>query len=133
MKLLKIRFNEMALLTESWKADTIVFLIGAIPIIYWLLKRNYSYWDRRGFKTHPDLVYILGHFYKLFVKRMHISEFLADIYKSTDEPFIGIYGLLQPVLIVRDPELIRAIMIKDFSHFPDRMYCTHFEIVFFLI
>lgn len=112
----------MALLTENWNVDKFVLLIGAFTIICWFLKRNYSYWDRMGFKTLPDYAYILGHFNKFFKKRIQLSDFISHIYKSTDEPFIGIYGLLRPMLFIRDPELIRLIMIKDFSHFSDRMY-----------
>lgn len=118
----------MALLTESWKVDTFVLLIGAFTIMFWFLKRKYSYWERMKFKTLPDYAYILGHFNKFFKKRIHISEFISYVYKSTDEPFIGIYGLLRPIWFVRDPELIRSILIKDFSFFPDREYCTNFKI-----
>lgn len=113
----------MALLTESWKVDTFVLILGSFTIGYWFLKRIYSYWERRGFKTHPDFIYILGHFYKLFSSGNHLCEFLRDIYKSSnDEPFVGIYALFRPLLLVRDPELIRSILVKDFSHFADRMY-----------
>lgn len=113
----------MALLTESWIADTFVLFLGSIPIIYLLLKRIYSYWDRKGFKTHPDYVYILGHFHKLFSSGEHLCEFVRHIYKSTDdEPFVGIYGFFRPLLLVRDPELFRSILVKDFAHFSDRMY-----------
>ncbi|EDW00829.1 probable cytochrome P450 317a1 [Drosophila grimshawi] len=40
-------------------------------------------------------------------------------------PFCGFYALLQPRVLVLDRELIRQIMIKDFSSFNDRgMYCN---------
>lgn len=42
------------------------------------------------------------------------------MYNSSSEPFVGVYSLLTPVLVLRDPELIRTILIKDFSSFPYR-------------
>lgn len=110
----------MASLTGNWKVDIVAILIGVITVFYWILKWKYSYWERRGFKTHPDFGYILGHFKKLFIDRMSFADFVNQLYKSTDEPFIGIYGIPRPILFVRSPELIQSILIKDFSHFTDR-------------
>lgn len=45
---------------------------------------------------------------------------LIEVYNQTDEPVIGIFSLFQPQLIVRDPELIRNVLVKDFAHFSDR-------------
>lgn len=45
---------------------------------------------------------------------------LKEFYERTDEPFVGIYGIFRPKLLVCDPELIKKILIQDFSHFTDR-------------
>lgn len=40
------------------------------------------------------------------------------------QPFIGVYALFRPTLIIRDANLIRTMLIKDFQHFMDRgVYC----------
>lgn len=114
--------STMALLSGSWKVDISIFFIGAITIFYWVLRRKYNYWDRKGFKTLPGYNYILGHFKKLFIDRLSFADFLTELYKSTNEPFIGIYGIFRPILLVRHPELIQSILIKDFSHFTDRKW-----------
>lgn len=50
---------------------------------------------------------------------------MQKIYNSTTDPFVPIYGILRPILIIRDPELIRLILIKDFVHFTDRgIHCN---------
>lgn len=110
----------MCLLTESWKSDNFLLLLGVLTVFYWILKRKYTYWDRRGFKTVPNVGYLLGHFKKLFIDRISFGDFTRFLYNSTDEPFIGIYGIFRPILLVRDPELIQSILVKDFSHFTDR-------------
>lgn len=45
---------------------------------------------------------------------------IKELYDQTDEPVIGVYSLFQPQLFIRDPTLIRSILIKDFQHFTDR-------------
>jgi cytochrome P450 family 9 len=32
----------------------------------------------------------------------------------------GVYQLMNPVLLLRDPELIKMVTVKDFEHFLDR-------------
>lgn len=110
----------MTSLTGNLKVDLLVILVAVFTVFYYFLHRQYSYWERKGFKTHPEFGYIFGHFKKLFINRMSFADFINQLYKSTNEPFIGIYGILRPMLFVRDPDLIQSILIKDFSHFTDR-------------
>lgn len=45
---------------------------------------------------------------------------MRDIYFSSKEPFVGVYMLFRPVLLFRDPELVKRVLITDFDHFHDR-------------
>lgn len=115
----------MSFSTGSFKCDAVIFLIAAITIFYLYLKRIYSYWDLKGFKTHPGTIFILGHLKMSFMGKEQFGNLTRKIYNKTTEPFIGFYALTRPVLLLRDPELIRTIFIKDFSHFPERgLYCN---------
>lgn len=109
----------MVLLCGCWTFGASIFAV-VFTILYLFLKWNYSYWDRHGFKTLPGYAYLLGHLKSNFPPKKAMALIIQDLYNSTTEPFIGIYTLLQPVLLVRSPELVRAILIKDFSHFTDR-------------
>lgn len=110
----------MAILSDSWKIDVLALLVGVSTIFYIFAKRSYSYWDRRGFKTLPGFNYCFGHLFGVFSQKAQLGVFLKQLYDSTKEPFVGIYGIFRPILIVRDPELVRSVLIKDFSHFADR-------------
>lgn len=114
----------MALLSVNWKLDVFALLTVALTLFFLYVRRAYSYWDRKGFKTVSDVNYLVGHFKNAFLQKEFFGETVNKLYKSTSEPFIGIYSILRPILLVRDPELIRSILIKDFSHFTDRMYST---------
>ncbi|XP_031628927.1 probable cytochrome P450 6d4 [Contarinia nasturtii] len=110
----------MVLFAEDCKIDALVILIGALTFIYFFLKRTYSYWERKGFKTLPNYSYIFGHFKETLTQKEFAGDCVKKLYASTNEPFIGIYSILRPILLVRDPELMRLILIKDFPSFTDR-------------
>ncbi|XP_023707098.2 cytochrome P450 9e2 [Cryptotermes secundus] len=51
---------------------------------------------------------------------MSIGENYQDIYRKLDgHKYGGMFKFSQPVLIVRDPELIKNILVKDFTSFHD--------------
>lgn len=110
----------MPLLSDSWKVDLLTFFIGILLIIFYLIKQRYSYWNRRGFKSFPGVNYLFGNFARPFLQKETFAETIERIYRATDEPFIGIYSIFQPILLICDPVLIRQILIRDFSHFTDR-------------
>lgn len=98
----------------------VTFVATIATLFYAFVKYKYSYWNRKGFKTYPGLNYFAGHFGPVFSQKKHMTEYTGEIYRNTNEPYVGIYGILRPMLVVRDPELIRKILVKDFAHFPDR-------------
>ncbi|XP_031628009.1 probable cytochrome P450 6d5 [Contarinia nasturtii] len=115
----------MAILTDTWTIDVLTVLFGAFALVYLLVKRTYSYWERNGFKTLDGYNMLFGHFQGLIFRKEFVGSLLKRLYNSTSEPFIGIYSILRPILLIRDSELIRTILIKDFNHFTDRgIYCN---------
>lgn len=117
--------KKMALLTDTWKLDLLALLIGVWTFLYFYAKHQYSYWERNGYKTLPNVSYIFGHFKNAFLQKEYFGELFARLYRSTNEPFIGAYSILRPMLLLRDPELIQRILIKDFSYFTDRgVHCN---------
>ncbi|KAJ8937029.1 hypothetical protein NQ314_012112 [Rhamnusium bicolor] len=52
--------------------------------------------------------------------RTTIGEWLKDFYDSTKEPFFGIFVFDEPYLVLKSPELIKQVLVKDFSSFTDR-------------
>lgn len=110
----------MALLSDYWAIDVLTFFIGVLTILFLVARRKYSYWDRKGVKVFPGYNYLLGHFKPVFTQKESTGDLITRLYKATDEPYAGLYGLMYPMLVLRDPELIRRIMIKDFAYFTDR-------------
>lgn len=54
------------------------------------------------------------------LSKRHITEAVREVYDLNREAkYAGWYEFTRPVVLVRDPELIKAITIKDFEHFTD--------------
>lgn len=96
-----------------------LILIIATSAYFYITLYTYGYWKRRGVKF-IEPTFLLGNFGPTFRQQLSIGELLRTFYNSTSDAFIGIFVALQPSLVIRDPELIRTILIKDFQHFQDR-------------
>lgn len=100
-------------------ASLLTFLLILSAFIYFYIKYLYSYWQRRGVKSlKPSFPF--GNFSKGYLHKQSLGQVCEEIYNSTDEPFIGVYSVFRPVLIVCDPKLIQSILVTDFQHFADR-------------
>lgn len=102
----------------------LVFFISVlatlVTVIYLYFQYLSTYWERRGFKTLKP-IFPFGHVRDTILLQKSIGETMQDIYnKATNEPYIGIFVTIRPLLVVRDPDLIQRILIKDFEHFVDR-------------
>lgn len=122
----------MVLFSDSWSFDLLMLFISIFSLLYLFGKQRYSYWDRKGFKSYPDPNFLLGHFKPTFKQKENIGDLTARIYKSVNEPFVGIYGLFRPILLVCDPQAVRTILIKDFQYFTDRTYKIDSPVILFL-
>ena len=55
-------------------------------------------------------------------KRCHFNEeFLEEAKKAENLPFYGGYMLYLPTITIKDADIIRNILVKDFHNFVDRM------------
>lgn len=97
----------------------IILVAVACATIYFYLKYLYSHWQRHGI-PYLEPSFPFGNYSKFFMRKWPQCAQLAELYRSTSEPFIGIFMLLKPLLFIRDPELIHSILVTDFQHFSDR-------------
>ncbi|NP_001165997.1 cytochrome P450 6AQ8 [Nasonia vitripennis] len=111
----------MALLTHHWGLDGLILLSSLLVGIYLYFTRNFKYWQKRGIKQVPPTA-LFGNIGAPLLGQKPFIKLLSDMYKAgEDEPYIGYYVLDKPFLLLRDPELIKYVLIKDFNNFPNRV------------
>jgi cytochrome P450 len=55
-------------------------------------------------------------------QKVTISKHLQQIYEQhSDKKYVGIFSFDKPILLIRDLELIKNILVKDFQYFTDHI------------
>ncbi|KAL2728179.1 hypothetical protein V1477_017455 [Vespula maculifrons] len=102
---------------EAW-AMILAFVAVILSIYYYVVK------DMNYFKK-IDLPYlepwpILGNMGSAFLRRKTITDIIVNTYNVNPKAkYVGFFDLNNPVLVIRDPELIKIIAVKKFDNFPD--------------
>lgn len=47
---------KMGLFSESWILDFLVLFLSICLLILLLVRQRYTYWERKGFKSLPNLI-----------------------------------------------------------------------------
>lgn len=93
----------------------------AITLFYVYSRVRHNYWKKRGVLSAETAVGF-GNLKRFILGRENIAASFDRVYKAfPDERFVGIYEMFKPNLIIKDPELIGDIIIRDFSKFQDRI------------
>lgn len=95
--------------------------------IYKHFQKKFSYWAK---KNVPYLkpVPFLGNYREYILQQTTVGNVLNKICDEfPKEPYIGSYYANEPALIVKDPELVKLIMTKDFYYFNGREVSDYTE------
>ncbi|KAI4464070.1 cytochrome p450 [Holotrichia oblita] len=93
----------------------ILLVIAAFAL--WKLSRHYNYWTDLGIKQRKQ-VYLLGDNATVFLRRESFFDLFRRLYDTfPNERYFGIYQGTLPTLIIKDPEIIKQVTVKEFDHF----------------
>lgn len=88
-------------------------------IIYLYVQNVFAYWKKRKVPyLKPSFPF--GNLKKSFTQKLCLFEDVQECYNSTNEPYVGIFTLLRPALLVRDSKIIQEILMREFSSFYHR-------------
>ncbi|EFN64016.1 Cytochrome P450 6A1 [Camponotus floridanus] len=88
--------------------------------IYYYLTSIYDFWKSRDIRG-PKPILIFGNYKDVILNKKCEADYFKDIYDEyKDESVIGIFTGVTPALIVKDLDLIKDILIKDFSKFGNK-------------
>ncbi|KAK1122069.1 hypothetical protein K0M31_009912 [Melipona bicolor] len=105
--------------------EIICGVVALLLAFYYYSVSAFGFWKSRGVPG-PKPAFFVGNTMELMFGRIPIAQYLKRLYEEyKNEPMIGLYMRRSPVLILKDPELIKDVMIKDFAKFSDRGFAVH--------
>ena len=100
---------------EYWSISVLSIMISVLVTYY--LFRKLNFFKRHGI-IHIASIPILGAMVSIIFRRMSFVDFTKKIYNlNRDAKYIGFYATTKPVLMLRDPEVIKAVIVKNFNSF----------------
>lgn len=103
-----------------WFLSIVVFLLG----IWSALRYRNGYWKRRGIPFIPATV-VVGNFKEVCNFSTPLVEQFRSWYNhpvGKDSPVVGIHLFYRPALLIRDLDLVKAVLLKDFAAFSNRYW-----------
>ncbi|XP_046816869.1 cytochrome P450 9e2-like [Vespa crabro] len=102
---------------EAW-AMILAFVIVILSIYYYVFK-DLSYFKKIGL-PYIEPWPLVGNMGLAFLRKKTMADLTVDMYNINREAkYVGFFDMGNPIIAVRDPELIKMIAVKNFDNFPD--------------
>lgn len=103
----------------------VYFLVAsALALLWYYIHSTYSYWQKFNvtfLKPFP----FFGNTAAYWLRQKTFNQTIDLLYKELlDEPYGGYFDICDPILMVKDPDLVSSILVADFSHFQDHKSLT---------
>lgn len=95
---------------------------GLVSVLYFWAYQRQNYWKNRNI-AHVKSPLLLGHFFKTVLLKENNVDALTHLYNHPNakgKAFVGINIFHKPAILIREPELIKRVLIKDFQYFTNR-------------
>ncbi|XP_018336208.1 cytochrome P450 9e2 [Agrilus planipennis] len=94
-----------------------LLIFAVLVVLYYLYIKPFWYWESRNV-PYQNPVPLFGNMFKPIFKKEQLISIVQNIYtKCPDSPYFGFINFITPILIIKDPELIKKITVKDFDVF----------------
>ncbi|XP_071449045.1 cytochrome P450 6j1-like [Hetaerina americana] len=106
-----------------WGQWSLVEVIAIFAISIGLTMYRFSFaslvhWKRNGIPHVPAWPFF-GSISDAALVRKPIGEVYADIYnREKGKRYVGFYKFTQPAILLRDPKLVKKVIVTDFDYFP---------------
>ncbi|XP_067005237.2 probable cytochrome P450 6a13 [Anabrus simplex] len=110
----------MVLFFESILLDVLAAIGVLLPTLYVYFTWNFDYWEKKGahfVKPTP----FFGNIKDRILVRLSTGQWSKKLYDENEgHRYVGIFQMREPALLLRDPDLIKDVLVKDFQSFHDR-------------
>lgn len=108
-----------------------LLLVVAIFLVlfYYYGVNTFDYWKKRGIKHAKTYPYV-GTNLKQYLQRASVAMIAEETYRNfPEEKVVGFYRGKSPELVIRDPDIIKRILITDFQSFYPRGLNPHKTVI----
>ena len=106
---------------ESLIFVLVAFLSLIFIALYLYFTRNFNFWQKLGIPYVKPKPFV-GNFKECAFQKVNIGKHLQQIYEQhSDKPYVGIFSFDKPILLIRDVNPVKNILVKDFQYFIDRV------------
>jgi cytochrome P450 family 6 len=107
-------------MSDTYLLQLSVLCAIALTAIYVYFRVSFSYWKRRGVPTLKPIP-PFGDLGDAIFTGKNFQQLVNEFYEDFDgHKFGGIYSFAAPLLLLRDPEIIKNVLVKDFDEFHSR-------------
>ncbi|XP_017041063.1 probable cytochrome P450 9f2 [Drosophila ficusphila] len=97
--------------------ESLALLAIAFALFYRWATANNDFFKDRGIPYEKPTLYF-GNMADMFLRKKAMFDVVCNLYKKGgSSKFFGIFEQRQPLFMIRDPDIIKQITIKDFDHF----------------
>jgi len=110
-----------------WIINVITPCTILVTIVYYFCVSTFKKWEKLNV-PYIRPIPLFGNFLNLALGKDHPLDFYNRIYHEfAGQKYGGLFQMRTPYLMIRDPEIINDVLIKDFSCFPDRGIYSDFS------
>ncbi|EZA50778.1 hypothetical protein DMN91_001383 [Ooceraea biroi] len=100
--------------------DPFLLIVLFLGSLYFYLTGTFDFWKCRGVPFKKPAI-LVGNFGSMLLFRKSQPEGVKEMYEwFKNERYFGVFRVRSPVLILRDPNLVKNICVKDFACFMNR-------------
>jgi len=112
----------MSLLLQYLTFSLISVITAIFIVSYFYITRNFNFWQKLGIPYVKPTPFF-GNLKECALQKTTIGIQLQRIYNEhSDKPYVGIFSFDKPSLLIRDLELVKNILVKDFQNFMDHIF-----------
>ncbi|KAJ9594233.1 hypothetical protein L9F63_014393 [Diploptera punctata] len=114
--------NAMELLPAYLVCDTLLVIAVVLHLAIYLYYANkFTHWKKKGVPNPKPLPFLGNCLMPPSSEAGHQCLFIEDMYNSIPgAPCVGFYVFGRPAIVIKDPDLIRHVLVKDFNVFLNR-------------
>nr|XP_012223674.1 PREDICTED: cytochrome P450 9e2-like [Linepithema humile] len=101
---------------ETWILLSI--LAGTIAIYHYFFK-GLNFFKKHGILHIPPWP-VVSNLGPVFLRQLPLAELVGKVYNlNQDAKYVGFFDGMNPVVVIRDPDIIKSISVKNFDMFPE--------------